>query len=386
MGVDAGVADVVARSGDLTASASVSVRLYLSQISVGDMHTCGLTVNGAAFCWGGNSHGELGTGDYVSHSEPTRAAAGYVLESIVAASGFTCAIAAGGLGYCWGDDSMMELGESQAGKSSPIPVAIAGGRTLTSISGSQMVHACALEAGGAAWCWGYNRFGMVGHGILRDEPEPVAVAGGLSFAALHSSFFRSCGVDVVGSIHCWGRGGPAQIGDPNVVLDVCGGLDCALSPRSVDSPLRFTAVAVSQMHTCALGEDARPYCWGANEAGQLGVGGFDETVAPSPVIIPAAIASVTIGRVHGCALAVDSRAYCWGDNTDGQLGNGTWAPTDVPVPVAGDHVFTQLSAGYDQTCGLTSSGAAYCWGNNATGQLGNGTTQSANIPTRVLAE
>ena len=386
VGVGAGIANVVGQSGDLTASARVAVRLYLSQISVGDMHTCGLTESGAAFCWGGNNHGELGTGDYTSHSVPAPAVGGYDLESIVAAGGFTCAVAAGGLGYCWGDNSMMELGTLDVGKTSPVPVAIAGGRTFTSVSGSQMGHACALEAGGAAWCWGYNRFGMVGHGILRDEPEPVAVAGGHTFAALHSSFFRTCGVDVVGSVYCWGRGGPSQVGDADAILDVCGGLDCALSPMLVDSPLRFTAVAVSRMHTCALGEDARPYCWGWNESGQLGVGGFDEVVSPNAVAIPAAVASVSTGRAHACALTIDGLAFCWGDNTHGQLGTGTWAASDVPVPVTGDLSFTTLSAGFDQTCGLTSAGTVHCWGRNAAGQLGTGGALSGNSPTLVQFE
>lgn len=388
VGVGAGIANVVVQSGELTASARVivNVQLYLSQISVGDMHTCGLREDGATFCWGGNNHGELGTGDYASHIVPVPAARGYDLESIVAGGGFTCAVATGGLAYCWGDDSMMELGTTNVGKTSPVPVEIAGGRAYTSVSGSQMAHACALEAAGTAWCWGYNRFGMVGHGILRDEPEPVMVAGGLSFSALHSSFFRTCGVDVVGSVHCWGRGGSAQIGDADAVLDICNGLDCALSPRPVDSPVRFTSVSVSRMHTCALGEDARPYCWGSNESGQLGVGGFDEVVSPSVVTIPAAVVSVTTGQAHACALTIDGRAYCWGDNTYGQLGNGSWAASDIPVPVAGDHTFAHLSAGYEQTCGQTFASGVRCWGNNSAGQLGIGTTEPANLPALVQFE
>lgn len=382
-GVGSGVTHVVGRSGDLADSARVVVRLYLSMISVGDMHTCGVTAVGSALCWGGNSHGELGTGDYDHRPQPSRSAHGYRFRSIAAAGGFTCAVATDDRGYCWGDDSMMELGESLAGKTSSVPMAIAGGLSLQSVSGSQMAHACGLSTDGSAWCWGYNRFGMVGHGILRDEPEPVAVVGGLSFTDLHSSYFRTCAVEASGSVYCWGHGGPTQIGDPAAAMDTCDGLDCALAPMQAASPEAFSQVSVSATHSCAVTRDADVYCWGSNDAGQLGIGGYQDGAVPTRVGLAAAAMTVVTGRVHSCALLVDGTAHCWGDNTQGQLGSGAWSSTDLPQPVTGGLQFQYLSAGFHQTCALTDSGKAYCWGRNAERQLGVGDDPAYAAPTSV---
>lgn len=386
LGIGGGIAYVIGRSGELTDSARIVVRLYLSQISVGEMHTCGLDSNGAAYCWGGNAHGELGTGDYVARAMPARSARTHDMSMIAAAGGFTCGVTTSGVGYCWGDNKMMELGETQAGKSSSVPVPISGGLTFRLTSGSQMAHACGLESNGKAWCWGYNRFGMVGHGILRDEPVPVAVAGELSFVDLHSSYFRTCGVDTSGDIYCWGRGGPTQIGDPSAATETCGGLDCALSPMRATRPEAFSHVSVSSMHSCALTENADDYCWGSNESGQLGLGGYSDRDAPTKVSLPGSVTMVATGRVHSCALLTDGRAYCWGDNTQGQLGTADWSSSDMPQQVAGGLTFASLAAGYHQTCAIDLGGEAYCWGRNKERQLGVGEGVSYGEPTLIQFE
>ncbi len=37
---------------------------------------------------------------------------------------------------------------------------------------------CALLAGGAVWCWGYNNYGQVGTGSTTDIHSPTQVALG----------------------------------------------------------------------------------------------------------------------------------------------------------------------------------------------------------------
>jgi alpha-tubulin suppressor-like RCC1 family protein len=381
----AGQAWVFARAEAATDSVRIVVRLLFSQVSVGERHTCGLVPGGAGYCWGDNARGQLGSGDFDGSTVPVRAAAGYEFKSLAAAGGFTCGVTTEGDGYCWGDNAMMELGRAGIGKWSPVPVAVAGGLTMSSISGSQMAHACALTVGGAAWCWGYNRFGMLGHGLQQDEPEPVPVAGGLTFIALHSAFFRTCGVDSAGDVYCWGRGGPTQIGDPNAVLTACSGY-CALSPVRADAPLAFTTVTTGLMHSCGLGEDGLAYCWGSNWQGQLGVGSRDSLAVPTQVTGGQPLAAISAGRAHTCALTPAGLAYCWGDNAEGQLGNASWTDSDVPVPVAGGLSFLWLSAGFDHTCAVSGAGRVYCWGQNTSGQLGTGTTTRSNVPVPVRLE
>lgn len=46
--------------------------LRFRQISAGGTHTCGITTDGATYCWGSNYNGELGIGSTKSSSTPTR--------------------------------------------------------------------------------------------------------------------------------------------------------------------------------------------------------------------------------------------------------------------------------------------------------------------------
>jgi len=43
-------------------------------VSTGSGHTCGVTSNGTAYCWGNNRNGELGNGATISRPVPTRVA------------------------------------------------------------------------------------------------------------------------------------------------------------------------------------------------------------------------------------------------------------------------------------------------------------------------
>jgi alpha-tubulin suppressor-like RCC1 family protein len=64
-------------------------------------------------------------------------------------------------------------------------------------------HSCRLATGGTVVCWGANDQGQLGDGTNELRPEPVAVAGGLSFSALSAGHKRTCGL-VDGRAHCWG--------------------------------------------------------------------------------------------------------------------------------------------------------------------------------------
>ena len=49
--------------------------LRLTMISAGDYHTCGVTTDGAVYCWGGNNEGQLGIGTTKGKNEPVRVSA-----------------------------------------------------------------------------------------------------------------------------------------------------------------------------------------------------------------------------------------------------------------------------------------------------------------------
>jgi alpha-tubulin suppressor-like RCC1 family protein len=136
--------------------------------------------------------------------------------------------------------------------------------------------------------------------------------------------------------------------------------------------LRFRGVVAGQSHSCALTLDRRAYCWGANDAGQVGTGDRIPVIYwPTEVVGGHRWLSLVAGDHHTCGITTDERTLCWGANSRGSLGydqhtrKGCGLPDRcmaVPYPVADTTRFAELFAGSDQTCGLTKPGQLNCWG------------------------
>jgi alpha-tubulin suppressor-like RCC1 family protein len=152
-----------------------------------------------------------------------------------------------------------------------------------------------------------------------------------------------------------------------------------------------TALSLGGAHACAQSRDGLLRCWGANEAGQLGL--FDtETrgaAPPARVLEPVAllgskVLSVAAGAVHTCAIPDDKSVHCWGSNGRGQLGLGDVVSrgdrqesVDTAVDLGTGARAVQLSLGARHSCALlAASGRVKCWGDNSFGQLGLGDSNS----------
>jgi alpha-tubulin suppressor-like RCC1 family protein len=72
--------------------------------------------------------------------------------------------------------------------------------------------------------------------------------------------------------------------------------------------------------------------------------------------------SISAGAYHTCGIDTAGHAYCWGQNNAGQLGNGRAGDSAAPVAVVGGLTFESISAGWLRTCGVTALGSLYCWG------------------------
>jgi hypothetical protein len=81
-------------------------------LSVGGGHACALTADAQAYCWGGNSAGQLGDSSRTTRSVPTRVAGGLLFNQISAGFGHTCGVTTAGAVACWGSNAAGELGES----------------------------------------------------------------------------------------------------------------------------------------------------------------------------------------------------------------------------------------------------------------------------------
>lgn len=179
------------------------------EVSVGLMHACGLTTEGAALCWGSNSSAQLGTSSYPASATPVPVGGGHTFASISAGGGSSCALDAAGAAYCWGL-LRAPAGPITASPPAPVPGGIAF-RSITVGDG----HACGLSAAGRAYCWGSNDYGQIGSGSMQRGivAEPVAVAGGHTFTQLTAGDNFTCGVTTNRAAYCWGNGLFGRLGN-----------------------------------------------------------------------------------------------------------------------------------------------------------------------------
>ena len=96
-----------------------------SQFTSNGGYTCALTTTGQAYCWGANNQGQLGNNSTTNSRIPVavQMPAGVSFQSIAAGSIHTCALTTQNKAYCWG----LELGgDSITGSLTPLAVSSAG--------------------------------------------------------------------------------------------------------------------------------------------------------------------------------------------------------------------------------------------------------------------
>jgi len=299
--------------------------LTFSTISPSLQHTCGIKLDGAAYCWGSNRSGQGGDGTLTLQlNNPAPVAGGHTFTALSTGSAHTCALTDAAKAYCWG--LHFALGDSSLSDSN-VPVPVAGGLTFASI-GAGNLHNCALTAAGAAYCWGSNGGGQLGDSTTARKNYPVAVVGGLTFAKLSVGGSHACGLITGGAAYCWGYNRYGQLGATTPS-------GYSLGPVPVSGGLSFSMISAGQSHTCGVTTTGAAYCWGENDVGELGDGSFGEsTTTPVPVSGSLTFASVTTGGSHTCGLTTSGGAYCWGDDFSGQLGRGTVGYFTTPVLIA----------------------------------------------------
>ncbi|NQZ02729.1 MAG: hypothetical protein HRT45_18860, partial [Bdellovibrionales bacterium] len=190
-----------------------------------------------------------------------------------------------------------------------------------------------------------------------------------------------------GHIYCWGSNSDGQLGAGSV-----GGTnDTPVQISLGDSPGTFLNVTAGGEMVCAVGTNQKPYCWGSNDYGELGIDSYDRQSQPKLVSLgagPADYRSISPGGFHTCALGLDQKAYCWGDNLSEGLGDNGVSSFESLVPVAvslGDSTgsYYQVGAGYRHSCGLGLDRKLFCWGEGFDYQLGTGEFGSAAVPNQV---
>jgi hypothetical protein len=385
--------------GDDGSTGPEGIDLLFVALSTGTAHTCGLTTEGRAYCWGSNDASQLGADAVVVPlgGIPVAVDGGLLFASITAGAAHTCGIGSDAALRCWGTDLNGVIG---------VPTLLPGSDGIDQANAGSF-HSCGVNGSGAAKCWGLGGAGQIGNGEFGSSalsPVPVDVSGQRQFTELFAGETHSCGIDVAGNAYCWGVNSSGQVGDgvqtSGPCLDAGGAtFSCVLTPALVAGGISWLAITTGSRHACGIATDGSAHCWGDDRTQQLGAGGGPQTcgvenntlphaacsTAPIPVSSNLTWSAISAGGFHTCGLTDQGDAYCWGNGQLGQLGNGSDEVRGVPTEVAGGHRFAAITAGHLHTCAVTVADEAYCWGSNARGQLGNTEELMALEPVKVAA-
>ncbi|MFN8489904.1 MAG: hypothetical protein U0350_20125 [Caldilineaceae bacterium] len=330
-------------------------------------HTCALTNNGGVMCWGWNFAGQLGNGSTADSSIPVNVS--NLSSGVIAINArwdHSCAVTSNHAAQCWGWNRDGQLGNGSTANSS-IPVTVSGLSSGVDAIAPGDYHTCALTNNGGVMCWGGNGDGQLGDGSTNQNSTPVNVSGlNSGVTAISAGGAHTCAV-ISSGVKCWGLNDKGQLGSGDRVNS-----STPVDVNGLNSSI--TAIGTGRLHTCALTSSGGIKCWGWNGEGELGNGSTTQSNTPVDVRgLNSGMTAISVGFAHTCALTSSGGVKCWGKNYSGQLGNGDTGNSLIPVDVSGlSSGVTAISAAVDHTCALIGSGAVKCWGGNYWGQLGNG--------------
>ncbi len=428
LGDSANRGDAAGEMGDNLPAISLGAGRTATAITAGGLageggHTCALLDNATVKCWGYNGTGQLGLGDTADRGDSAgemgdnlpvvNLGAGRTATAVSAAGVYTCVRLDNATVKCWGyNDSQLGLGDTanrgdgpnEMGDNLPT-VNLGAGRTATAVTTGDL-HTCALLDNASVKCWGYNDDGELGLGDTAyrgDQPNEMGDSllavdlgsgGGRGVVSVGAGATHSCALLEGGSVRCWGDGtsGLLGLGDTVSRGDGAGEMGNALPSVSLGAGRSATALAVGDLHSCALLDNGTVKCWGDNQFGQLGVGDTNDrgdnagemgdALLAVPLGTGRTATAISVGYGISCARLDNGTAKCWGRNTSGQLGQGDTANrgdaagelgnTLLPVALGTGRTVTQLSAGDDHTCARLDNGTVKCWGYAGEGRLGLG--------------
>ena len=182
-----------------------------------------------------------------------------------------------------------------------------------------------------------------------------------------------CAARADGTLWCWGSNNAGELG-PGITVGTT-----SATPVQVAGIAGATQVVSSNYHACALAAGA-VYCWGYNGYGELGNG---TTVSSStPSLVWTGAKQLAAGSYTTYAVGSDGLLYGWGSNGSGQIGDGS-TTNHLSPSYTGEGPAKIVTAGALHACSQRIDGTVRCWGYNGYGELGNGTTASSTTPVLV---
>jgi hypothetical protein len=295
------------------------------RVAVGPHHRgCMLDAKGMGSCWEG-----AGT-TAASRIEPVAVKDLPPSTDMGLGEGYACALGRDGLVRCWGSNEEGRLGQPLSVTEQPTPTVVPDlpGEILQLSVGHR--SSCAVQRGGAVWCWGAGAQGQLGRGT-RTTAGTAARVRGLELATeVAVAHERACALAKDDTPWCWGLhpGAPAT------------------SSIQVDPAKRLALADVEQ---CATTPHADVKCWE-----------LDPTTAATRIKGLKGASDLALPDFGGCAV-VDGRARCWGSGAAiaRRPDHDDEDHTVRTIAVEGVH---SVDAIMERVCAIDGEAWVWCWG------------------------
>lgn len=159
---------------------SISKDGYYTIASGAVEHVCAVA-DGGVYCWGENNDGELGNSSTTDSSVPVAVTtsgvlSGRTIQDVKVGLRHSCVLSDGAV-YCWGYNSSGQVGDStNTTRTAPVTVTQEAGKMTGSnvISiGAGANRSCAVIDDGRTFCWGLNNNGQIGDGTTTSRNKPT---------------------------------------------------------------------------------------------------------------------------------------------------------------------------------------------------------------------
>lgn len=170
------------RAFDRRTPVRVAGGLRFRDVSAGQSsYTCGVTSDYQAYCWGSNIEGQLGDGTWsIDRLTPVLVVGGLRFRQVSPGAFHTCGVTSDYQAYCWGNNFTGPLGDGTETNRLTSLTRVVGGLHFRQVSAGGtggFGHSCGVTLDYRAYCWGGNSAGELGDGTTTNRLTPVPVAG-----------------------------------------------------------------------------------------------------------------------------------------------------------------------------------------------------------------
>lgn len=383
----------------------------------GQYHSVALTADGRIFTWGWGVHGQLGHGNTDEKTTPSlvKALLGVVVCHISAGYAHTLALSVDGVVYAFGCNVLGQLGTGDNVKSS-VPTKVSLPEEITLIS-TGYFHNLAVSNANRLYIWGASpqvlRLQAQAQKKTRileqqdanekkskavDKGEKGAPSGAANLnEETKEESLKHDGVQsesaqtetITSDIETQTRPETENAHFKNLNFDLIEENQAHLKPCVVDTSLvkgQINQISAGCHHNALITKDGSLYTWGRNLDGQIGNGTRREVPIPTPLYYNSACIFAQIPPRHNDFKRMQNQqdSDTGAKSNDSLENNGNVPETNGNSSMhagtgnAGSNKervnpiinAVGIACGYDYTVAIQPGGMVLAWGNNSRAQLG----------------